>query len=159
YVFVDSYGSSIPTRDDLEMTLWVDPAFKLNWADLWVPANEHRVLLPRLIFYALLLLTHDFRSAMFFQVWVLGLLALGTILFARKLRGRTSYTDAFFPLFWLHWGNAENLVLGMQITIAVPTLLVCTAIGALAWRPQAPGWRRGALLGLCLLLLPLNGGF
>src|SRR5262249_54956800 len=62
-------------------------------------------------------------------------------------------------LLLLHWGNAENFLLGMQITVAVPTALTCSflmlAAGARGWVSPARAWA----IVLVLLLLPLNGGF
>lgn len=157
--FVATYASAIPFQDDTELIAALLPGAQLDWHFWWVPANEHRIVIPRAIYMSLLWLTHDFRGAMFFQVVAQSLLALALIFFTRRLRGRTSVFDAFFPLLLLHWGNAANFLLGMQITIAVPTVLTCAFLMLALARRGPPSPRAAAWMCLCVFLLPLNGGF
>lgn len=159
WLFVASYASPIPFQDDTELIAGLLPDAKLDWHFWWVPANEHRIVIPRAIYMALLGLTHDFRGAMFFQVVAQSLLALALILFARRLRGSTRAVDAFFPLLLLHWGNAANFLLGMQITIAVPTVLTCTFLMLALARRGPPSAVAALWMCVCAFLLPLNGGF
>lgn len=161
--FVARYASPIAYQDDLELAPALAPDAQLDASFYWTSANEHRIALPRLIYLALLGVTRDFRSGMFFQVAVLALLALALVFAARRLRGASSIADAFFPLALLHRGNPENLLLGMQITIVVPIALVMLAVWlALHSAERSPGPPRtlaAAGIVACLLLLPLNGGF
>jgi hypothetical protein len=159
WVFVARYASPVPFMDDSELLLGLVPEAKLDWTFWWVPANEHRILIPRVLYMSLLALTHDFRSAMYLEVVLQSALALALLLFARRLRGRASLADAFFPLLLLHWGNAANFLLGMQITIAVPTVLTCTFLMLGLARPAAPSPRAALGMVACAFLLPLNGGF
>lgn len=159
WLFVATYASPIPFQDDTELIAGLLPGAKLDWHFWWVPANEHRIVIPRAIYMALLGLTHDFRGAMFFQVVAQSLLALALILFARRLRGSTRAIDAFFPLLLLHWGNAANFLLGMQITIAVPTVLTCAFLMLALARRGPPSPTVALWMGVCVFLLPLNGGF
>jgi len=158
-IFVATYTSPIPFMDDLELVTGLGPEGRTDLDFWWAPANEHRILLPRAIYMGLLALTHDFRSGMWFQVVAQSLLALSLILFARRVRGRSSLADAFFPLLLLHWGNATNFLLGMQITIAVPTVLTSAFVMLGTLRPGLPSPRAAAWMGVCTFLLPLNGGF
>ncbi len=161
HVFVAHFASRMPFEDDLELVSALEPGetltSTLDW--WWRPANEHRIPIPRGIYLALLRSTHDFRAGMHFQVVVQALTAIGLIFVARKLRGRTSLADVVFPLLLATWANAENFLLGMQITIAVPTALVCGFLALGLRRPELPSWRAASGMGLCMLLLPLNGGF
>src|SRR5262245_41120890 len=103
--FVDRYGSNVPSWDGWDMvpTLTGHQPVTVDW--LWSQHNEHRVPVPRLLLLGLHRMTGiNFRTPMFFNVLVTGALALGMILVARRLRGSASYTDAFFPLIFLHWG-------------------------------------------------------
>ncbi|MBI5362612.1 MAG: hypothetical protein HZA53_05495 [Planctomycetes bacterium] len=158
-VYVARYASAIPFMDDMELVDALLPDARVGWDYLWSQANEHRILLPRLVYLAGLHLTHDFQFGMYFQVWAQSALALGLAVFAGRLRGRASFADAFFPLLLLHWGNAENFLLGMQITIAIPTVLTSTFVALALRKGGAPG--HGAAIGMaaCAFLLPLNGGF
>ncbi len=159
WTFVERYASPIPHLDDLELAVWVAPEAQISWESYWAQANEHRIVIPRLVYLALLGITRDFRSAMFFQVAVLSLLALGLIFAARRLRGTTTLADAFFPLALLHWGNYNQLMLGMQITIVVPIALVMLFVLIALRRAGPPAALAAAGMIACLLLLPLNGGF
>ncbi len=159
WTYVERYASPIPYADDLEMAIPVSPDAEMSWHFYWDQANEHRILIPRLVYLALLGTTRDFRSAMFFQVVVLSLVALGLIFAARRLRGTTTLADSFFPLALLHWGNSENLLLGMQITIVVPIALVMLYVLLALRRAGPPAAPEAAGMIACLLLLPLNGGF
>src|SRR5262245_1931919 len=94
--FVATYTSPIPFMDDLELVTGLGPHARSDLDFWWAPANEHRILLPRAIYMGLLALTHDFRCGMWFQAIAQSLLALGLILAARRLRGRSSLVDAFF---------------------------------------------------------------
>lgn len=158
-VYVARYASAIPFMDDLELVSALLPGAELSWDWFWVPANEHRIVIPRFVYMTGLWLTGDFRSGMYFQVLAQSLTALGLILAAWRLRGRASLVDAFFPLLLLHWGNAENFLLGMQITIAVPTALTALFVATALARRGAPGHGSAIVMVLCVLLLPLNGGF
>src|SRR5262245_62894668 len=51
--FVESYASSIPFQDDTELIAALLPGAKLDWHFWWVPANEHRIVIPRAIYMAL----------------------------------------------------------------------------------------------------------
>src|SRR5262245_47604116 len=96
--FVATYPSPIPFMADMELVTGLGPQARTDLDFWWAPANEHRILLPRAIYMGLLALTHDFRCAMWFQVVAQSLLALLLVLAARRLRGRASLADAFFPL-------------------------------------------------------------
>jgi glycosyltransferase involved in cell wall biosynthesis len=157
WVFVKRYGSSIPFWDDLEIAPYVgrQSYVPLEW--FWRGHNEHRIAIPKLIFLGLMRLYEDFRALMWCQVFLLSLVALAMILTARRLRGRTSYTDAFFPLLWLTWGNASNLLMGFQVSLILPSAITCAILMLMVARPGVPRLGTMLCIGLCLLSLPLNG--
>jgi hypothetical protein len=159
FVFVALYTTPIPAADDLELVAMVDPDWTPTWTYFWAQANEHRILLPRVVYYGLLQLTHDFRAAMHCQVFVQSVLALSLILFVRRLRGRSSFADAFFPLLLLSWGEAGNLVLGLQIATAFATALVCVFVMLAMRRPGPPTRWTAVAMAVCMLLMTLDGGF
>lgn len=125
---------------------------------LWSQNSEHRLPLPRLVNLALLRATGDFRSTMVFDTLALGAVAAAMILVARALRdGRTSLSDAFFPLLLLHLGNWDNLVWGWQIQFVLPTVLACGLLLIIVARPTLPqGWVTTAG-AVALIGLPLSG--
>ena len=157
HVFVARYSSTVPLWDDLEWAPYIHASSHIPGDWWWSPFNEHRIPLPRVFFLGLMYVWHDFRSGMFFDVYLLGAVALAMILVARKLRGRTSYSDAFFPLLWLTWGNYENLLMMHQISLIVPSAITCVLLLMFTASPKPPTWKQSLVIGLCLFSLPLCG--
>src|SRR5262249_44736004 len=110
-VFIAKYAHNIPFCDD-----WrgVVPAaagerpITLGW--LWGQELEPPYPLTRLIAVSLVKLTGDFRAPTIFRTLALAALAFAMIRAARGLRGRTSFSDAFFPLALLLWGFASSRI-------------------------------------------------
>lgn len=156
--FVWQYGSNVPSWDGWDMvpTLTGEQPVTATW--LWSQHNEHRVPLPRVILLGLHRITGiNFLTPMVFNVIVLGALSFSMIVVAARLRGEISYTDAFFPLLFLHWGHAANLLWGWQVQFISSVGL---AVGVLLLIVQSGGrWKHWTtvLTGVCLLLLPLCG--
>jgi hypothetical protein len=91
------------------------------------------------------------------NVLVLAVIAAMCMLAARRLRGRTSWTDAFFPFLWLHLGHWENMLWGSQLFVILGALLVSALLLCIV-RPEGnltAGHK--ALAALCLLAMPLCG--
>lgn len=125
---------------------------------LWELHNEHRVPLPRLIYYGLFQLTLDFRSGCWLISFCLAASALILIREVRRLRGRSHWADAYFPIALLHWGHYENMLMGYQLFFSLVLLLqVLIAVRMLRWTPQT-SFRRGVEVGLLLWPLMLCGG-
>jgi len=155
--FVQRYGTAVPVMDDLHMVQpiaegTIGPTF------LWRQLNEHRIPLARLIYFGLLQVSRDVRCGMYFQVYGLGLVSLGLIFAARRMRGFTGYADAFFPLLLLQTGNAFNLLMGLQIAVTLPTLALCVVLMTLASGPTRLTTRSAIYIGLCLVSLPFSSG-
>jgi hypothetical protein len=157
-LFVARYAAHVPFWDDLELLrTWIATPQR-TLGDLWGLHNEHRVPLPLAIQAGLLFLTNDFRSGMYFEIAIFALVSAAMILVVRRLRGRTSWTDAFFPLVWMHIGNAENLLMGFQISLALPTAIVCALLLFAASNPRRISTRMAIGFALALFALPLCGG-
>src|SRR5262245_31950639 len=156
--FVDRYGSNVPSWDGWDMVPTVTRHQPVTVEWLWSQHNEHRVPLPRLLLLGLHRLTGiNFRTPMFFNVLLTGALALAMMLVARRLRGRVSYTDMFFPLIFLNWGQAANLIWGWQLQFYASMALSGVALLLIAHGGSQLRLGPAALLGVCLLLLPLCG--
>jgi hypothetical protein len=156
--FVARYASRYPIADDLEMANAFGPHGSRPLAWWWSQHMEHRVPLPRLLYVTLVDLSGDVRSTMYAEVALLSGLAAAAILAARRIRGRSSWTDLFLPLLFLHTGNGENLLLGFCLSVTLPVVL-----GALAWMllasgPEVPRTRTIAGAAACFFALPLCGG-
>ena len=156
--FLGQWASRIPFYDDVEMATALHPEAirDLDW--LWSLHNEHRIPLPRLLFVGLVEATGDFRAPMHLEVVILAALSAAMILAVGRIRGRTEYADAFFPLLFLHWGNTENLLMGFQISLMLPAAFGCLVWMSAAVSGAVPSRAAIAVAGLSLLMLPLCGG-
>jgi hypothetical protein len=164
-VFIFHYASNAPYWDELSVVavLTHNQPVTVQW--LWSQANEHRIPLPRLILVGLARLSGtDFRAGMYLNALLMSCLAAIMIVTARGIRGRSCYTDAFFPIALLNWGHYENLLWSFQVAFSCSTFLVCVFLVLIVTRgpnfltPDGSFAAGPALVGsLCLLLLPLCG--
>jgi len=156
-VFVVFHGTAVGLHDDAAHAAAADPAFRPGLGWFWAQHNEHRIPLPRLVFSFLLHTTRDFRTATVVNVFVLALSAGGLALIARRLRGRSSPADAFFPLAFFSWGHHETLLNGFQIVFVIPVAIACGTTAIFATSSGRMSARRVALVAFLALLLPLCG--
>ena len=156
--FIARDGRNIPFEEDWLMVAPMTGHEPDLTAWLWSQNSEHRLPLPRLVNLALLRATGDFRSTMVFDTLALAAIAAGMILVARKLRGgRTSLTEAFFPLLLLQLGNWDNLVWAWQIQFVLPTVLACVLLLVIVASPTPPGRWGSLVAAVALIGLPLSG--
>jgi hypothetical protein len=154
--FVARYGSALPLQDDWE---GITPAFTGNTpfldylrtveADHWQP-------LAKLVSCGLVKAAgFDFRVGMYFQVLTLAALAAAMISAAGRLRGWTTYADAFFPLVLLNApAHRLSFMWCWQITFLLPVLAAGVVLVLIAFN-RTPSPRSAIVTGICLLLLPL----
>jgi hypothetical protein len=163
--FVARYSRNIPYWDEFSMVGAVTHEQPVTLAWLWAQHNEHRIVLPRLVYLGLAALSDsDFRAGMFFSVGLMSLLAAGLVIGAKRIRGHYRYSDAFFPLVLLNLGHSENLLWSFQIAFALSTFLIGVILLLLVSRKAQPVQGDGTLplgpvvlAGLCMVLLPLCG--
>lgn len=155
-VVVAQCTANVPLWDEWQMVPVLTRPGPPSPQWLWAPWSEHRVPLPRLALVGLFRVTKDFRTPVFLDVMALSTLAGALVLVSARVRGWTSYSDAFFPLLLLHPGHGENVLQGWDLQNVLFGILVC-GIVMLGAGPR--GGRPGALLagGLFYLLLPLDG--
>lgn len=153
--FALTYSVNLPFLDDWDMVpvLTGRRPVTLEW--LWSQHNEHRIAIPRLLYLAIMKLGgYDFRAGVVFDVLVLSVTAAALPVAARAIRGRALYSDAFFPLVLLHWGQAENLVWGFTIPLVLGSSLAACLLCVLM-KPGPLSFRAALPLALCTLVLPL----
>jgi len=124
---------------------------------LWKLHNEHRFPFPRLIYYALFQVTHDFRTGCLVSLAGMSALALGFIQVARRLRGRLQFTDAFFPISLLHLGHWENYLMGYQLCFMLVAVLAGLLLIVVLNTRRENVFLRGLQAGLVGYLLMLCG--
>lgn len=126
---------------------------------LWSQNNEHRVPLPRLVYFAALKLTGGKFSAVgALNALMLISSAAGLVLFMRSWRrGRTDFADAFFPVLLLNWGHSSHVLFPFLISLVMP-VMATIVIGCALCRPESiSGTRMALVVSACLVSLPLCG--
>ena len=157
-IAIARYGPEIPRAEDWLLVPPLTGHAPSIGAWLWEQNSEHRVPLPQLAYLALLKATGgDFRAGMVFDTLALAGLAAAMMLVARRLRGRTGYVDALFPVVFLHLGHWDNLVWSWQIQFVLSTLIAGTFLLIVVMWAGALTPLRAGLAGLCLVALPLCG--
>lgn len=156
-LFVFRFSTNCPFWDEWDM---LKPLTGQQPLGPWLLEfhNEHRLPLPRLLWWAVVMAAgRDFRAPCYVNVAALGVLALAFIFAARRLRGRTVVADAFFPVVLLNWSHSENFLLSYQLTFVCSVALVgALLLAVLRCGPTLP-WRPLLAAIVCLLLLPLCG--
>ena len=155
--FVVMVGSNCPNADEWEFVAALTGHEPLGpW--LWAQHNEHRLPLPRLVYYCLFQVTHDFRAGSLLQIALLSATSLGLMTLASRLRGRPYWTDVFFPVSIIHTGHWENLLIGYNICFAF-ILVLETGLGLVAmFATRENAFRSGLKAGVLMVLLCLCGG-
>jgi hypothetical protein len=152
------YGSNVPSWDDWDIVPAVTGHQPVTLKWLWSQHNEHRVPLPRLLLLGMMrLIRMDFRIGMYFNVLTTGVLALGMILAARRVRGTSSYLDAFFPIVLMNWGQAANLLWCWQVQFYASTFLAGAVLILIARAATPLKLMAATAAGTCVVLLPLCG--
>jgi hypothetical protein len=152
--YVVHYGTRVAFVDDLTQSAAVQPDFPITADWLWSQHNEHRIPLARLFYLATVRGTHDFRTGTLLDLVILGLVAAGCMIAARRVRGHSRIADVFFPLVWLSWSHSENLLNSFQIALVLTSvLLVVVTLAILQSRPSA---KSIAVVSVCACLLSLS---
>ena len=151
-VFVVRYPHNGPLIDEWEFipALMDEEPF---WPWLWKLHNEHRFPLPRLIYYPLFKVTHDFRAGCYVSLLGISAFTLLMISTAKRLRGRLHFADAFFPITLLHTGHYENLVMGYQICFMMIAVFSGLLLRVIVLTDRTNLMRRGFEAGLATFLL------
>src|SRR5262249_51545051 len=146
------YGRNIPLAEDWTMVPAMTGHEHHFWSWLWAQNNEHRLPLPKLAYLGALKLTGDFRSGMVLSTLVVAAASAALILLMRRLRGRTSIADAFFPLVLMHLGHWENLLWSWQIQFVMSVGLVIGVLVVVAGASGPLSPRRALAGATCLVL-------
>jgi hypothetical protein len=149
--YIWEYSHNIPVYDDWILTVPIvtgQQRLTVSW--LWEQHVQHRFPFQKLILHSWKKLgVTDLRAQLYFDVCALGILALVMIVVAKRLRGRTSYADAFFPLALL---GMENFFWYL-VPVVLAGILLVVMVG---WGKQLT-LGSAVVAGTCLVLLPLSG--
>ncbi len=157
WYFVVHFGRNVPYMEDWELIPGLTGHRNVGLGWLTEQTLEHRYVLAKALLLPLWVIGGgDFRLPMYVDAAVLCVLAWACTRVAASLRGRASFTDAFFPLALLHWGHAENLIFFVQLYFVLPVALILIILFvAVTGAFERPAGR--VAIAVCLALLPLNG--
>jgi hypothetical protein len=157
FYLVHKWGIDAPRADDLLFEDVLTGQRPATWSWFWEPHYEHIKPLTKLLMLASFRLAGgSYLGGMYFDTGALGLTAAILILAARKLRGWTAYTDAFFPLVMLHWGHSENFLWLSQVGFVITTLFAGIILALIVHRAIPSGWDVVGIAG-AMAALALSG--
>ncbi len=157
-MYVLLFASSIPVVDDWELVPPLTFQGPHGAAWLWLPHNEHRIPLPKLLLLGLAwLFGFDPRAGLYLNAAALSALSAALILTSRRLRGTTRWTDALFPLALLHWGQYVNLLVSVALNLVSAACLSGAVLALLVRIRGRPTLVQNLAIGLLLICLPLCG--
>jgi hypothetical protein len=114
--------------------------------------------LAKLIWLGVLqLANYDFRAINAVSVLSVALAAAAMIVAAGRLRGRVRYSDSFFPLAMLGFGQMHNFLWSWVLSHILPNVIACGLLLVVALRGQEPKLRDMFLVAPILVLLFLAG--
>jgi hypothetical protein len=151
-LFIIRYGHATPVIDELDFIPAVDGEEPF-WPWIWQLHNEHRFVLPRLIWLPLTQFTGSYRSGCFVSLAGVSAIALVMVRVARRLRGRLHVADAFFPVSLLHLGHWENLRMGYQLCFMLNLVFAALLLQTILTTNRDNMPRRGWQAGVWTLLL------
>lgn len=157
--FVASYSRNVPQVESWLMIPVMAGAEPVTPGWLWLPVYEHHLPMCRLFMVTLFQGTFDIRPALYFNVVAFAVIAFALMRTAEWLRGRPAYTDAFFPLVLLHFGQWEAYIWHAMVAFPIPLLMAVAMLILILRAPTRLTWPTTLVLGTCLTLLPLSGGW
>lgn len=158
-VWVGRYGLAVPFIDEWLMVPAVTGREAVDWRWAWAAHNEHRFVLARPLLLVLYRLAGmDFRAAVLVNVLLLAALAAALASAAAAVRGRPAFTDAFFPLLLLHFGQSENLIWSWQLVYLLSVAVIGSFLIVIARAGNRLEGRWALGTAACLIALPLCGG-
>ncbi len=122
FAFVHGNRANIPMGDEILWLPYVTGELPVTARWLWSPHNDHRLVIPKLLYLGLWhLRPHSFKLAMYFGFTCLVLATIAMLIVSARLRGTSSYFDCLFPLLFLNPGHAENFLSGYNSVCNVVT--------------------------------------
>ena len=156
--YVVKFVSRTPIHDEFSNALYLFAEPPLPVEKYWDQHNEHRIPLPRVLYFtAVKLAGNDFRAPPILNVFLLTAAVAFFLHAIKTMRGSTSLADATLPLGLLTVGQYGNLLWGFQVQFIASSALTIVMLGLVA----SPGIVRSPMrlsgLGLCGTLLPMCG--
>jgi hypothetical protein len=147
------FTSPYPLSDEVTLLFQsITPAW------LWELHAEHRVPLAKLVWLGVLELTdYDFRAVNVVSVLSIAAAAAAMIVGAGRLRGGLRYSDAFFPLAMLSFGQMRNFLWPWVLNHILPNVVACFLLLTVVLKGRQSHLRDTFLVVAILVLLFLSG--
>ena len=157
--FVHRFSRNVPYSDDFHLVPLITGQQDLNLRWIWSQYNEHRPAVSRLIHFGVFrFVSSDIRSGLYLNVLLTSLAAASMILLARRLRGRTTFTDCLLPLSILNIGQVEIWLISFALNLLLTACISLLLVAVVAQADRLPSRRMVLQFGFLLVLLPLCGG-
>ena len=157
--FVTVYGNRTPRWEDWFFVPFVTGARRVDLSWLWESVRGHRVPISKLVFIACYsLFGFNSKPILYLNVLLFSALSLGLLWAIRKVRGRWSYADAFFPIVLLNLGHAETFSWAQTFAYLSATCLETLLLIIIVTHRGALNRMSLVLAGASLVLLPLTFG-
>ncbi|MDO4570496.1 MAG: hypothetical protein Q4D38_08945 [Planctomycetia bacterium] len=128
-----------------------------SWSWLWEQQNEHRYPIVKGLAWICYHTYGSMQPLSVMSVLTCCATSAGLILAARRLRGRTDWMDAVFPVIFLNGSHIENILWTHQLFFVAAGCLACWCGIYLMAKPESHRCLSSILAALALLLLPLHG--
>lgn len=129
---VASFARRLPYVDDYPFLPWVNGREPVSLSWLWRQSSEHRLIVTKLMEVGVgRLAGGDYAVLVWVNLAILAVLSAGALVAVRRIRGRSAWGDAFFPLLILapqlpslQWGFHVHFVMN---SVAAVTLVLLAA--------------------------------
>ncbi|MDO4568819.1 MAG: hypothetical protein Q4D38_00365 [Planctomycetia bacterium] len=154
--FLRMYSCPVPYVD--AWIIAVDAsAENWSWSWLWEQQNEHRYPLVKGLAWICYHTYGSMQPLSVLSVLTCTATSAAFLLAARRLRGRSEWTDAVFPILFLNGFHIENILWTHQLFFVAAGCLACWCGLYLMAKPESHRWFPTLLAALALFLLPLHG--
>lgn len=145
--WIDRYGVNVPLGDEWALVPFFEKWYsgQLTFGDLYQQHNEHRIVVPKLIYLAFAHLTNwNLRAEMFFSVALCAATSAGIYVLLRRTLGgsprQVLLLWAAANLLIFSPAQAQNWIWGFQLQMFIPTLCLVSTLVILmsgwAWWPK-----------------------
>ena len=154
---VAAAATPIPYWDEWAWAPYAIGSYPVTSQWIWAQHNEHRIPAAKLFALAYYRVTGgDSRHLWLLHVGLLSAITVVFILTVKRLRGRTLWVDALFPLLYLHLGHWENTFScgSPSLFSAAHGVVLASMVATLG---ESLSQRRAWLIGFLVAAAPVVG--
>lgn len=159
YIDIDQ-GFRYPWSDELDFIPILTGSTPITWKWLWAQHNEHRIVIPKLVYFLSFKAWPDFRLPILICIVLMGYCSFVMMSITQRIRGFNPLLQLCFPMLLL------NMTLGyhgwgFHVQFTSSTFLLCLLLSSIVYTqtktdPSIVGLPALAV-SVILLLLPLCG--